>query len=40
MNGRGDNRFAPAALATRAEAVVVILNMLDALAELQAQEQN
>lgn len=40
MNGRGDNRFAPAASSTRAEAVVVILNMLDALAELQAQEQN
>ena len=40
MNGRGDNRFAPAASATRAEAVTVILNMLDALAELKEQEQN
>ncbi|RJX39187.1 beta-N-acetylhexosaminidase [Paenibacillus pinisoli] len=40
MSGRGDNRFAPAATATRAEAAVVILNLLDALAKLQAQEQN
>ncbi|MFB4326751.1 discoidin domain-containing protein [Priestia sp. BR_2] len=40
MNGRGDNRFAPAASATRAEAVTVILNMLDALGELKKQEQN
>jgi hexosaminidase len=40
MNGRGDNRFAPTASATRAEAVTVILNMLDALAELKEQEQN
>lgn len=40
MRGRGDNRFAPAASATRTEAAVVILNMLDALAELKEQEQN
>ncbi|RJE85217.1 hypothetical protein D3P07_21880 [Paenibacillus sp. 1011MAR3C5] len=40
MNGRGDNRFAPDASATRAEAVTVILNMIDALAELKAQELN
>lgn len=40
MNGRGDNRFAPAASATRAEAVTVILNMLDALAQSEEQEQN
>ncbi len=38
MSGRGDNRFAPAVSATRAEAAVVILNMLDALAKLKAQE--
>lgn len=40
MNSRGDNRLAPAASATRAEAVTVILNMLDTLAELKEQEQN
>lgn len=38
MSGRGDNRFAPAVSATRAEAAVVILNMLDALAKMKAQE--
>ncbi|MFS0723143.1 S-layer homology domain-containing protein [Paenibacillus sp. 1P07SE] len=30
VNGRGDNRFVPAANTTRAEAVVLILRMLDA----------
>ncbi|MFD0589216.1 discoidin domain-containing protein [Paenibacillus sp. GCM10027627] len=38
MNGQGDNRFAPAVSATRAEAVVVILNMVDALEKLNGQK--
>jgi len=37
MSGRGNNRFAPYESATRAEAAVVILNMLDALAKLEPQ---
>lgn len=37
MSGRGDNRFAPSASATRAEAAVVILNMLDVRAKLAPQ---
>ncbi|MFC5401404.1 S-layer homology domain-containing protein [Cohnella soli] len=38
MSGRGDNRFAPDAPATRAEAAIVILNLLDARAKNASQQ--